>query len=93
MANSAYTSREKTRTPEEFDPRWSDNAACLQIGGDLFFSDERADTKKAKAICRTCPVLAACTAWALRVRPAYGVVAGMTASKRNQLRLSSRLAG
>ncbi|MEJ7648174.1 MAG: WhiB family transcriptional regulator [Nakamurella sp.] len=93
MANSAYTSRQRIQPPGEFDPRWSDNAACLQVGGDLFFSDERADIKRAKTICLTCPVLEACTIWALRARPAHGVVAGMTASKRNQLRLSLRRAG
>jgi len=71
-------------------PDWHTDAACAEIGSELFVPDEptREQTTAAKQICATCPVRTACLADVLMwERPAYrhGVVGGLTANERRQL--------
>ena len=54
-------------------PRCSDGAGTL---AHLFFSDDDLDIARAKAICRTCPLAAACLENALARNEAYGVWGG-----------------
>jgi len=71
-------------------PDWHADAACAQIGPELFVPDEptREQTTAAKQVCARCPVRAACLADVLAwERPAYrhGVVGGLTANERRRL--------
>ncbi|GAA3144642.1 hypothetical protein GCM10010466_39680 [Planomonospora alba] len=64
---------------------WRDDAACAGR------AHEMSDPRRAKALCRNCPVLAACRAWADRCA-AHGedrsgeVLAGETPSERGARR-------
>jgi WhiB family transcriptional regulator, redox-sensing transcriptional regulator len=69
----------ETITPAAFSPlsgraRCSDGAGTL---AHLFFSDEDLDIARAKAICRTCPLSAACFEGAMERNEAYGVWGGV----------------
>lgn len=72
------------------DPRgWRERAAC-RSGHDpeLWFPvgpAAAAQTAAAKAVCRDCPVWAACLAEALSERSAYGIFGGLTAEERRAL--------
>ncbi|HUR06157.1 MAG TPA: WhiB family transcriptional regulator [Nonomuraea sp.] len=72
----------------------ADEAACgfdpeLHTGPDAF-TDEPADERGAREqvareVCQQCPVLASCLFFALDVRPAAGVWAGLTADELRAL--------
>lgn len=71
-------------------PDWHADAACAQIGPELFVPDQptREQTAAAKQVCATCPVRAECLADVLAwEQPAYrhGVVGGLTANERRRL--------
>lgn len=71
------------------DPAWADHGACrTHPDPDLWFADGHSKTRqrKAIAICRTCPVRAACLAHALTVRGLDGIWAGTTPNQRTRLR-------
>jgi len=63
-------------------PDWRHEAACLDEDPDLFFpigytGPAVAQTANAKAVCRTCPVIAVCLTWALDTRQWYGIWGGL----------------
>jgi hypothetical protein len=60
-----------------YDPELHDGPADLVET----FDQEAARVEVAKQVCATCPVLDACLAYALRVRPAFGVWAGRTTAE------------
>jgi WhiB family redox-sensing transcriptional regulator len=71
---------------------WQRDAACRGMDSTLFFHppnerdtarSDRAD--RAKAICRSCPVITECLDHALRVREPYGVWGGHTEDERARL--------
>ncbi|SDN55142.1 WhiB family transcriptional regulator [Allokutzneria albata] len=70
---------------------WRDTAACRDLGSELFFDNARTD--EAKAVCSTCPVLAACRtdqlAWeaesASRRYYTVGVFGGLSGPERNRI--------
>jgi WhiB family transcriptional regulator, redox-sensing transcriptional regulator len=71
---------------------WQRDAACRGMDSTLFFHppnerdtarSDRAD--RAKAICRSCPVITECLDHALRVRESYGVWGGHTEDERARL--------
>jgi WhiB family transcriptional regulator, redox-sensing transcriptional regulator len=69
-------------------PTWMAEAACRGEDPALFFP-ERGDwlsIKKARAICRTCPVRQPCTALALSDPLTVGVWGGTTRLERRQMR-------
>ena len=71
-------------------PDWRDDAACLKVDPDLFFPDgdirsARAQVKRAKLICRSCPVTAACLNWALASGQEAGIWGGLTEDERRRL--------
>lgn len=39
---------------------WIEDSACRTLGSDLFFSYQKTDIAKAKAVCRNCPVRTQC---------------------------------
>lgn len=65
--------------PHEDGYAWRARAACASHGGSVsFYGTTAADDQRAKAICRTCPVIAECRAYALANRESWGVWGGMT---------------
>lgn len=64
---------------------WQDEAACRQVGTDLFFPASGDTSARAKAICKDCPVRVKCLEYALRTGQTYGVWGGLTTQERNQL--------
>lgn len=62
---------------------WMDSAACRDHDTDLWFADEDGpETTYALAVCRRCPVLAPCLAWAVAHGERVGVWGGRTANQR-----------
>ena len=64
---------------------WFDDAACREVGTDVFFPTSEAQADEAKAICAVCPVREECLEYALETRPGDGVWGGLTASERHRL--------
>jgi WhiB family redox-sensing transcriptional regulator len=72
---------------------WESEAACHDTPIEWWFGEEKpfgvkgggrtpAQTRQAKAICSTCPVLDSCRQWALESRVPFGVLGGMTERER-----------
>lgn len=68
---------------------WQLRGACRDLDSEWFFhpEGERGSARirreaKAKAICRCCPVLAQCRAYALTAREPYGVWGGLSHAER-----------
>ena len=68
---------------------WQLRGRCRDMDSAVFFHPERerGDARtlrdnKAKAVCRSCPVLTECREHALAVREPYGIWGGMTAHER-----------
>ena len=75
---------------------WQFAGACRRENPDVFFHPdrERGPSRRnrdnaAKAVCRRCPVLAACRAHALQVHEPYGVWGGLTEHQREALYVAS----
>jgi WhiB family transcriptional regulator, redox-sensing transcriptional regulator len=75
--------------PHFGDPR----AACRRENPEMFypdrFDDEQADA--AKAVCRRCPLISTCLAYALRYEPDHGVWAATTPAERRAIAKGKRL--
>jgi WhiB family transcriptional regulator, redox-sensing transcriptional regulator len=67
-----------------FSPNWRHHAACKKVDSDSLFVTG-AQQRKAKRICRHCPVRTECLADALDNRIQYGVWGGMTERERRAL--------
>ena len=62
--NAGLTDQLRAELAAHVEPDWQHRAACAGREGDLFFPDD-ADTateRKARRVCRGCPVLASCRA-------------------------------
>ena len=78
---------------QPLDQRWQLRAACRGRSAPLFFpptSSERRDERddrerRAKAICRTCPVVDACRDYALSIREPHGIWGGLNESERRTI--------
>lgn len=57
---------------------WRDYAACLGADSDLFFPNQGASTRKAKAMCAACPVAVECLDYAIESGVRFGVWGGLT---------------
>jgi WhiB family transcriptional regulator, redox-sensing transcriptional regulator len=69
------------------DEAWRDNAACIDVDHNLFFTFERIED--AKAVCFPCPVRDDCLESALRLPRSHdeaGVRGALTAAERQVLR-------
>lgn len=71
---------------------WQLCGACRGSDPELFFHPENERGRRravregaAKAVCRTCPVLAACREHALAVQEPYGVWGGLSETERQEL--------
>lgn len=71
---------------------WRHRGACRDEDPELFFPVGRDDVgpnrlqvAEAKAVCRRCPVMSRCRAWALATGEPYGVWGGMSADERAEL--------
>lgn len=67
---------------------WSHQAACRGADPNIFFP-ERGDhvaVRRAVQVCRTCPVVADCLNYVLRIGEKDGVFAGLTGAQRRRLR-------
>ena len=94
-ANAVATAREvydPRVLPRLHPPLWMEDAACGQIGPDLFFNPDSIKTHftEARLICQRCPVTAACIQWGLQVDRdgggyRYGVYGGLTPDQRAAL--------
>src|SRR4051794_721626 len=69
---------------EDWTLEWASQARCSSQDPDALFVRGKAQ-HDAKAICRTCPVLAECLAEALDNRTEFGVWGGMTERERRAL--------
>lgn len=69
---------------------WGKQAACLDADPELFFpvSETGPHVEQAKAICRACPVRAACLEGALRAGESAGIWGGLTSEERRRRRAS-----
>ena len=74
-------------------PEWMLNAACVDMPLDVFFPGPgrlgAADTRKAVAICRKCPVREQCLAYALTYPDMAGVWGGTSHRERNRIHKSA----
>lgn len=87
--------REVSRVPiltavnrEGDDLAWHGQAACAGLG-DIMFPKSRdgrfVDYRAVVAICRTCPVLDECLAWALAAEEPHGCWGGTTPTQRHRI--------
>jgi WhiB family transcriptional regulator, redox-sensing transcriptional regulator len=67
---------------------WQNEAACAQIGGDLWFplDGDRHQAERAKTICATCPVRIECANHALENDERFGIWGGYTPNELAKLR-------
>ena len=76
-------------------PEWMTKAACIGEPRDLFFPGPGQDgirkTKKAKQICRTCPVVNDCIVYAMSFSPRslIGIWGGTTERERTRIHKST----
>jgi WhiB family redox-sensing transcriptional regulator len=64
---------------------WTEHAICAQTDPDAFYPDKGGSTKDAKRVCRSCPVIAECLAYALDHGDRYGVWGGLSWRERRKL--------
>lgn len=71
---------------------WQEQSNCKGVDSELFFLEpllrgkqKREKERKAKAICKGCPVVNECLQHAMRTPEYFGVWGGMTADERNAL--------
>lgn len=75
---------------------WQDLARCRTVDPEWFFSPEGERTqarnrriRRAREVCRQCPVIGECAAFALNQREAFGVWGGMSEGERISLMLAA----
>jgi WhiB family redox-sensing transcriptional regulator len=73
------------------DTQWRRLSACRYEDPDLFFPagngrEFQHQIDEAKAVCRRCPVMAACGAWALTTNQDTGVWGGMSPDERRAIK-------
>ncbi len=71
-----------------FDARpWVEQAACAEVGGDDWFPEKGGDLgRRAKAVCRVCPVREPCLDYSLTNDEVFGVWGGLSPMERFKLR-------
>lgn len=70
------------RAPRSEDVVWQLRGICNNYDPDIFQPDTVEDEEVAKAICRNCPVMLQCQAWALNKREQAGVWGGLSEDDR-----------
>lgn len=71
-------------SPPPLPPReWVSQGLCVTVRGDWFPEPRQAaDSTMEKAVCRQCPVRAACLAYALDAGENFGIWGGLTTEER-----------
>lgn len=64
---------------------WMQEAACAQVGGDLWFPEKGGSTADAKRVCFSCSVSAECLEYALATKDRFGVYGGLSERERRKL--------
>lgn len=64
---------------------WMQQAACAQVGGDLWFPEKGESTADAKRVCFSCSVSAECLEYALATKDRFGVYGGLSERERRKL--------
>lgn len=79
--------------------QWQGDAACRGMASAVFFSPlgergprRRRREQRAREVCRGCPVLDDCAAFAVSTRQPFGVWGGLTERQRHVPRAASRAA-
>lgn len=82
---------------QEEDQEWRERAGCLEVDPEAFFplgnptsKGYRAQEAEALAVCRECPVVADCLAWAVRTEQRHGVSGGLGETQRRALITKAR---
>lgn len=83
--------REPEPAPEAVNVGWWTDAACRDEDTELFFPigsthAALAQTENAKAVCRECPVMETCLAYALETGQEAGVFGGLSEDERRALK-------
>lgn len=65
---------------------WGQYAACRGLDPDLFFPERGEDTRRAKAVCATCPVVDFCLNYAISAREKQGIWGGRSERERRRIR-------
>ena len=72
---------------------WQEQGLCRGYDNIVFFGDEgeselekQGRETRAKAICKTCPVLEPCLEFAMETNQKYGIWGGLTAKERASLK-------
>lgn len=70
---------------------WRGDSACREEDPELFFpigntGPALLQIEEAKSVCRRCPVLATCAAWALDTGQDHGVWGGMSEADRRRIK-------
>lgn len=81
-AGSAPETRPGRRWFPSIDGDWRDDAACLGVDSEIFFSQAVESIATAKEVCCGCPVRAECLDFALTNRERYGIWGGRTEQSR-----------
>lgn len=74
----------------DFGLDWRDEAACVELDPELFFSFDATTTRLALEACDGCPVMMQCRRWADAERIQYGVWGGETEEQRKYRWAASR---
>jgi WhiB family transcriptional regulator, redox-sensing transcriptional regulator len=82
----------RVEAAEELERGWQSRTACRNADTALFFPDRGENATLAKAVCRACPVKAACLEYALLAGEKYGVWGMTSESERLRLRNKRRSA-
>lgn len=66
-------------------PAWTESAVCSQVDMDLHHPDQGCPTAAAIRVCRGCPVVGECLAFALEHRELHGVWGATTPAERKAM--------
>lgn len=69
---------------------WMADALCVQTDPEAFFPGPHDEAREAKRVCRNCPVLTNCHAYALWRPELEGIWGGTSANARIRLRVQLR---
>ena len=72
-------------TPISEERPWVVFSACRDKDPDIFFPDDRKETREAIAICGTCPVRSECLEYAIEADIRFGVWGGLSDKQRRRL--------
>jgi WhiB family redox-sensing transcriptional regulator len=93
--NHALLIETRTETSESYDAlcdlEWHEEAACRDMGPEIFFPTSGDALEPARRVCARCAVIAKCRMTALNDPSLQGVWAGTSARERTRMRTALRL--